>query len=405
MWITPHTPGFIQQITQKFGLDIDKRNISLSPETFEDATDIENLIDYIIDPERRLPIFIFTLTENRRTAINDVTLNVLNKALLGVGYLALLHPEAAWKLTDRFGKKKSVFDGAARVYLPGFSDNADPYTHRLILANRLNTPENITQVTDWMRRLAAHESILRTRIGDEVLSFATVHDTNLQLRQQNLQNTNASTNDQLAAANERIEALKEQVISLKKDQDTYIEEWGKELQRADTAEYQLHISASRIQYLTNALKSKKIDPDEDIAFPDHWADLLDWCGEHLVGRLVLTPKARHNALNANFTDVTLVAKCLFWLANEYRDKRIHGGGTSLNNIPIPGIENFRNASCGSDTYRFKWENRDLSANWHIKNGGNTRDPSLCLRIYYCFDDETQQIVVDDLPAHRRTDAT
>ena len=39
------------------------------------------------------------------------------------------------------------------------------------------------------------------------------------------------------------------------------------------------------------------------------------------------------------------------------------------------------------------------------SGGNTRDPSRCLRIYYCFDEQTQQIIVSDMPAHRRTAAS
>jgi hypothetical protein len=82
--------------------------------------------------------------------------------------------------------------------------------------------------------------------------------------------------------------------------------------------------------------------------------------------------------------------------------RISGGG-SLREIVVE--EGIRNSPCGEDTYEFDWSGRKFSADWHIKNGGNTRDPSRCLRIYYCFDEQTQQIIVSDMPAHRRTEAS
>ena len=36
---------------------------------------------------------------------------------------------------------------------------------------------------------------------------------------------------------------------------------------------------------------------------------------------------------------------------------------------------------------------------HLKSGGNTRDPTRCLRIYFFWDDDEQQVVVGSLPGH------
>jgi hypothetical protein len=105
---------------------------------------------------------------------------------------------------------------------------------------------------------------------------------------------------------------------------------------------------------------------------------------------------------AEFEDVKLAARCLLWLARDCRDRRMKGGG-SLANVSIePGIEN---APCGEDTFKFDFQGRRLEADWHIKNGGNTREPRRCLRIYYAWDEVTQQIVVAEMPAHRRTGAS
>ncbi|MBA5777023.1 hypothetical protein H2509_07750 [Stappia sp. F7233] len=401
--IEPHTPGFIQQVVQKCRLISGQKQLSVSPTVYETDADAEDLIDDLIDPSRQLPIFVVTLAESGQADHPTLDTAALSRAMLGIGHVALLHPAATWRLTDRFGKFKSVFGGAARVYLPGFSDDADPYIHRLVLANQLDTAEGAARATRWMQQLAAQESILRTKLGRDVLPFAAIRNANLKLRQQNLRNEDASASDQLAAANDRIDALEKQVASLGSEQDYYISEYEKERARAELSESQAQKSAYRIQQLTDLLKARGDDPDLDIAMPASWQELPAWCDEQLAGRLVLTPNAHRGARNPEFTDVETAAHCLLWLASKCRDQRINGGGGSINNVTI--MDGIQNASCGADTYEFDWNGRRFSADWHIKNGGNTRDPTRCLRIYYCFDPQTQQIVVSDMPAHRRTGAT
>jgi hypothetical protein len=69
---------------------------------------------------------------------------------------------------------------------------------------------------------------------------------------------------------------------------------------------------------------------------------------------------------------------------------------------LPGKQN---APSGEDTFEFDWNGRRFPTEWHVVDGGRTRDPVRCLRIYYCFDPQTQQIIVADMPAHRRSGAT
>ena len=95
-------------------------------------------------------------------------------------------------LTERFGKQRSVFGGAARVYLPGFSEDANPYNHRLVLAEHLLKEDGPKQCTRWMRVVAGSESIRRNRIGDEVLAFAAIRNSSLKQTQQRLAREGAS---------------------------------------------------------------------------------------------------------------------------------------------------------------------------------------------------------------------
>lgn len=401
--IEPHTPGFVQQVVETCKLVSGKQQLSVSPLTYEAEADAEELIEHLIDPARQLPTFVVTLKQDGQTDHPTLNTAALSRALLGIGHVALVSPEVTWRLTHRFGKFRSVFGGAARVYLPGFTEEADPYAHRLVLANQIETPDGAERCVRWIRQLAAQESVLRTKLGREVLSFAAIRNASLELRQQTLRNENASTDDQLAAAIDRIAAIEKQIASQASEQDYYIAEYEKERNRAEIAEAQAQKSAYRVQQLTDQLKARGDDPDRDIGLPPSWSELADWCDQNLAGRLVLTPNAHRGSRNPVFLDVETAARSLQWLATDCRDQRINGGGGSINNVTILG--GIQNAACGADTYDFDWNGRRFSADWHIKNGGNTRDPARCLRIYYCFDPQTQQIIVSDMPAHRKTAAS
>ena len=58
------------------------------------------------------------------------------------------------------------------------------------------------------------------------------------------------------------------------------------------------------------------------------------------------------------------------------------------------MEGFHNEPCGDADLPFspmKWNGRNINVEWHIKNGGNTRDRTRCLRIYYFWDAEAEQV--------------
>ncbi|MBE1236349.1 hypothetical protein IHV25_01605 [Phaeovibrio sulfidiphilus] len=400
--IEPHTPGLVRQIVDECGLVCD-RPLAVAPTVCKSAEDTESLIEYLVDPNRKLPIFVVTLGAPGHSDHPTIVTATLGRAVLGIGAVYVLHPEATWRLTQRFGKYKSVFGGAARVYLPGFSDDADPRAHRLFLANSLETTDGGRSVAVWMQKMAARVSLLQASLGHDVLSFDDVRDIALQEKQKKLKSGDASADEQLEVCKEINALLREEVESLKSERDYYLEEYETERREVERLEAGVRARDSRIQILEDALTVRGGDPDKDIPLPESWSDFLGWCEENLEGRLVLASSARRGLRKPAFADVETAARCLLWLARDCRNQRISGGAGSINNIPI--MDGIENANCGSDAYEFEWGGRKLSADWHIKKGGNTRDPSRCLRIYYCFDPKTQLIVVSDMPAHRRTGAT
>ena len=402
--IEPHTPGFMQQVAEKCVLSRGPIDLSPEPWLVESEEDAERLIGVLIDQDRTLPLFVLTVAENsdeRNRPLLDAS--ALARATLGIGHVAIVPAPFTWALTRRFGRQRSVFGGAVRAYLPGFAESASPYGHRLELADRISTPEGAAQCVRWMRLLAATESIRRTRLGTDVLPFATIRNATLQLKQQQLENEGASDTQKLEAANARIKALEAELTDASDVEGLLLDENRHAEERAQAAEAQLNAASFRIQQLLEQIKQRGQTPDADIQLPSSWRDFDDWCDQNLIGRVVLAPQARNGVRTPAFENAQLAARCLLWLANEYRDRRLDSGEGSLrDHVLEPGI---RNSLCGADEFRVTWQGQSHTVDWHIKNGGNTRDPRRCLRIYYFWDAITQQVVIADMPAHRHTGAT
>lgn len=402
--IEPHPPGLVQQVAEACGLTLGGYALRPDASVINDEEGITALTDMLVSPTRHLPLIILTVpTYSADEWLPLLDAAVLARATVGIAHVAIVPASLTWVLTERFGKIRSVFGGAARIYLPGFSEDADPYVHTLFLADRLQTAEEKARASRTMRLISAAESLRRTKLGSDVLSFASIRSAHLQLVQDRLEETGASSDEKLAAATNRIEALERQVQDSINYLQYYEAEHAKAEARAASAEEQGRASAYRIQQLLDQIKLAGAKVDASIKLPEKWDDFANWCDVNLAGRLILTPLARHQVSSPEFDDVKLVARCLLWLANECRDRRLNGGDGSLRDEAIE--EGVRNAHCGGDQFEFRCHGGMMTADWHVKNGGNTRNPSRCLRIYYGWDKNVRQIVVAEMPAHRKTDAS
>ena len=400
MTISPHVPGFMHQVGATCEMRIDGIAIHVGPKYIRANVDeLEELNALLQNPNRRLPVIVASGDERAPDPTAPlIDADSLARATYGLAHVVVVPAECSYSLSDAFGRVRSVFHGGVRVYLRGFDDSANPYEHRLYLGHVVGRDSERCETE--LRQLVAAESLRRTRLGHDVLAYAAVRSAAARFAQNKA--ADSSVTDQLVAANRRVEALEEEVGAAKSEIDQVLELATEEEENARIAEGDQHALRARVQVLEEALRKRGIEPDDDVEFPTNWDEFADWCDETFAGRIVLASQARRGIKKSEFHDPSLAAQCLVWLASTCRKHRIDGGG-SLTNITVQqGIEN---APCGSDTFEFDWQSRRLTADWHVKNGGNTRSPKRCLRIYYCFDDTTQQIIVADMPAHRRSGAT
>lgn len=157
-------------------------------------------------------------------------------------------------------------------------------------------------------------------------SYAAVRDLSLDMERLRLKREGAPEAERLRAAWEQIAVLNRELQELREYVGLLEEENETATARADSAETRLKTAKYRIQQLTAQIRVGGGNPDQNIRLPPSWAKFADWCEEYLTGRVVLSPRARQQVKAPLFRDVAQAARCLLWLANEYRDRRLKGGG-------------------------------------------------------------------------------
>ena len=433
--ISPHVPGVVRQIANRCGLRSGKYPNTEVPKYIETGDDLSGLIDILNSPHRRLPVIV--ASGDKRAPDPDKPLidtGALAIATLGLAHVVVLPAKLSYALSENIGKTRSVFYGAVRMYMCGFNDADDPYEHPLFFGHRVCFSPR--ECEDELRRLAARESVRRTRLGHDVLSFADVrreaaaadrealqreiateevmHGNRLAKRRIDaLEREVHARESEVEALKLEVEALEAQVQDSGSERDRYFDLATQEEERAKDAEKTQQSLRALIQTLYEKLPQHH-DLDDDIEFPQTWEEFSERCDKHLAGRVVLTNAARKRIKKAQFYDTKLAAECALWLSSGYRRIRMFGlddtrdtkrgqvgNVTGRDGRRLQGIVN---SSCGKDEFSFEWQGRRLNADWHIKNS-NTRDPKRCLRIYYCYDEITQQVVIAEMPAHRTTGAT
>lgn len=399
--IEPHVPGTVLQIAQKPGMLRGGRTMGETPKTLQNENDAHDLCDHLEEPERRLPILVVTLPgdEGARPMIDDTG---VARALTGLARVVRVPAELTWVLTKRFGKFRSVFGGAVRLYLPGFSSADVPYRHRRFLAPWLQDEAHAVACGLWLRRTIAELSVSSSRLGKDVVEFSAVRTASRRLRKESLTEQKAPDAELLPLAQEEIDSLQKQLDDKNKEIDGYLDEIENAEMRAKAAEQENRSLIYKIRQMQDAWDRSGNAPTTEPSLPQEWAEFTDWLDNTYPDRVALTPAARRMVSNLEFEDVAQVARAIAWLATVQHSHRLTGGGSTREEWIETGV---KNAYCGGDMYKMLWKGRRYEVDQHIKNGGNVRDPRRCLRIYYFREPDIQQTVIDHLPAHRQTSAT
>ena len=382
--------------------------------------DVEELLALLEDPRRSLPVIAVSAVNWKAWRFTPTAPGYLvNAAYLadkvkGYAIVAQISFQGAFALTDAVGKSWSVYDGACRTYFPKIDfDNGSPAHHPCNLKDKIwfwnyGDERGERAYTSFLID-TAHRVASTSRTDWTGLYF--VPDARILAAE--LEMAHAA---HLANAPERELAMQNHIAALQRKLQTAEDEnadWLTELENATAeAEYYKQENAA-LRLRLDALRAHLIrqngeSPDAEIPIPDSYKEMSEWVKEHLAGRLILHPRAERALSKAEYTEVGMVYRALLILANEYRDSRM-GIGTdeafrdvlAQYGMNFSGSIDKSRAGQEGEAYYVKYpigSSQRVFLQFHIVRG-NSREDRYCMRIYFFWDEDTNQVVVGWLPSH------
>lgn len=129
-------PRLVSQLIDDYAPCMNGWPVPSSVETVKTADVTRFANEVLLAPERSLPVVLVTpdtWTESPRVDPDETF-----DAVMGFAHVAVMESKwAAFKLTDVLEKDLSCYNGAVRIYWPGFTLDANPFNHRLYLPGNL----------------------------------------------------------------------------------------------------------------------------------------------------------------------------------------------------------------------------------------------------------------------------
>ena len=410
-------PRIVLELATRYGLH-DQRTLSRKPWLLTTEQDLQTLKDLLTNPQRRLPVVVLTQPDKNRldVHVSDYLLNPCELAnrCCGLAHVVQLPWELGYKWTEMVGKPWSAYLGAVRTYMPGLDFDLDlPSAHPSTYAEKIvfwksSGDERVGEgpFTDFLiERLFQHLTFGRVDWRG-LLFVPEARSKQAEIARQKV----ADEGDWKPLYEEEIAALNEKIGELEKEAEEYSDDAIRTDRERNAYKEENRQLRYQVDTLRQALSERTGGKSEtDISIPDSYDEMQDWVNRHLLGRLVLHSRALRALKDAIYEDVTLVYKGLALLANEYRNQCL--GRNDANEKFKARCDEFglsfsrsiskERAGEQGDTYFVRFPTPSSPRQfleWHLRKG-SAKDDRLCLGIYFCWDDETQQVVVGWLPSH------
>lgn len=385
------SPSVIRQLCADAAVQVGDMQVKATayPVTSESVQDFLKLL---ASPFRRLPIVLVSPYASGAPSALDVASLALNLAGVGIVVTAL-DAEATWDIAEQIGRRLSCFDGAARIYWPGFSTDHDPRAHRLFLGARVEEV-GAAAVARYIERsifaVAAFRFVPDARIDEVILETQQaerIHRVEQQKTQAgyNWENIALELDAELQKANESIANLRSENKNLKDNQQVFL--------------------SSRMDGETDEVDG----PGDDVATPvDSVESAVEYARQNFPN-LIILPSALDSAKNSPFQRPDEIVSALRDLDEiavvSAEQKKVRGsGGDILQHLKTRGwgkrssmhISNTSRTTYRSD-YEFEYGGRRQLFEPHITLGSGA--PNSCASIHFLLDQGSGKIVVAHVGRH------
>lgn len=382
------SPRVVRTISTRTPIYVGDMQIEGRPYVLRDGG-LEDFLALLTSSLRKLPIVL--LSRYAHGASNSVDSTQLANNLAGVAVVVEAEDlEVTWDFADAVGRQLSCFNGAVRIYWPGFSKTADPRNHRLFLG-------------EWIEKVSpafAGRAIERAVFA--VAAFRFVPDQRI-----------ADVIHAVEAA-QRLQQLSEKRAA----GDDFWKDYERDLAKLEQAELKIRdLKAENANLRANqdALISASLPSDEleevseelPISFPDVIAAVH--AANKQAPNLEFLDTAYESAAASPFQrpyDIYQALIDLGIIVDEWkRQRQEKGSGGDL-------LAHLRNHGWGkrssmhiSDTtkrrfrpdYEFEYQGRKQLFEPHITIGAG--DPNSCASIHFVFDQDRERMIVGHVGKH------
>ena len=402
-------PRFMRAVAKNHNVWLDRLEIDLHAHVVETEDDTDALVRLLVDQERHAPVVGISMEENSGDDRALMDADRLASAVFGAGHVRLLTRRASFALTNRIGKRLSVFNGAIRIWWPAFSpDGSDPYDQPLWLdevVREAGETKTLSVVADRVLRASAG----RRDADDAIPSFAEARRVAATISREAAASSGRSASELIQLYEVELAGLDEELKDAKAESAELIALANDERKTAiverDQARGELYALRARLEEMEKSRRRREQEPDIEI--PENFDGLAEWSELYISNTIDVLPRAVYAAKKSLFDDPPLAYRALLLMHETYVPMRRSGSQTlkerwesGLQRLGLDCSPAHSSARAGEnpDDYFVKYGGRRREIDMHLK-GGNSRDPRYCFRLYFFWDDESKRAVMASLPSH------
>ncbi len=132
------TPGIVRELLTRYQVFVGSSLVRSDVFTIGAAGVPEFVHEVLLDTERALPVVVVSSDPWSDQPLIDP--RVLQRQIAGLANVVYLENKwAGFKLSEMLGKQRSAYNGAVRVYWPGFSIESSPFDHHLYLPDQIQS--------------------------------------------------------------------------------------------------------------------------------------------------------------------------------------------------------------------------------------------------------------------------
>lgn len=410
-------PGVVTTIALHIGLQDAGVGLVGATQRLEGKKDALWFSQLLVNPHRSQPVIVISGSV-------DQSADRLAKRLAGVAHVMHIDNALSDSLIRSFGRDRSVYGNAVRLYRPGFTVDSEPNQHPIWALKGRVLPKWLTddlfeqacaislEVGDLEERAPSFQAI-RNLLAEDRRAASEHRLAELRRQAESLASSAEEKISQLEAINQELEAAlseqktqNKQLLELATQADAELQATRRERNAAIEEVRQLKF---QISSQWNAVETGYTESEDQVEYPDTWDDLETWVELYGQDRLVLHPKAAKAARESPFKDIPLAYKAMDYLVRYYVPMRTRSADDheayqrSKHALAELGLEESDVGTADEikrykQEYRRLYEGKEVTLDRHLKRGvGFGGD--FQFRLYFYYDDKAEKVVVGHMPTH------